>query len=185
MLTAHVDSAADPAVRIEALFAAHYDRVWRTLRRLGLPRGEADDAAQEVFMVALRRLDDIDPERARAFLSGVAVRVAADHRRHARRHPELPTEDLVLALRADPTPHADERLDAARRRARLDALLDTLDDELRQVIVLHELEALTMAEIAAALELPPGTVASRLRRARERLEAAAVRAAARARGRAS
>jgi RNA polymerase sigma-70 factor (ECF subfamily) len=182
---AQAEPAGDPAARIEALFTAHYDRVWRTLRRLGLPSGEADDAAQEVFMVALRRLDDIDPARARAFLSGVAVRVAADHRRHARRHPELPTEDVVLALRADPGPDVDERMDAARRRARLDALLDTLDDELRQVIVLHELEALTMAEIAAALELPPGTVASRLRRARERLEAAAARLAARTRGRAS
>jgi RNA polymerase sigma-70 factor (ECF subfamily) len=182
---AEATGAGDSATRIEALFTANYDRVWRTLRRLGLPNGEADDAAQEVFMVALRRLDDIDPARSRAFLSGVAVRVAADHRRHARRHPELPTDDVVLALRADPGPDVDERLDAARRRARLDALLDTLDDELRQVIVLHELEDLTMAEIASALELAPGTVASRLRRARERLEAAAARADARTRGRVS
>ena len=53
-----------------------------------------------------------------------------------------------------------------RQRELLDGVLDGLDGDLRSVFVLYEIEELTMAEIAAALEIPPGTVASRLRRAR-------------------
>jgi RNA polymerase sigma-70 factor (ECF subfamily) len=57
---------------------------------------------------------------------------------------------------------------AQRRRARelLDEILDAMAFDLRTVFVLYEVEELTMAEIAEALDLPPGTVASRLRRAR-------------------
>jgi RNA polymerase sigma-70 factor, ECF subfamily len=57
----------------------------------------------------------------------------------------------------------------------LDAVLATLPPELRQVFVLFELEELTMREIAAALRLPAGTVASRLRRAREMFKAEAAK----------
>jgi RNA polymerase sigma-70 factor (ECF subfamily) len=69
---------------------------------------------------------------------------------------------------AQPTPEA--ALDRARQRRMLDAILARLDLELRSVFILYELEGMTMAEIASELSLPPGTVASRLRRARERFE---------------
>jgi len=62
------------------------------------------------------------------------------------------------------------RIDDRRARALLDALLASMPLDLRTVFVLYELEELTMAEIARALDLPAGTVASRLRRAREAFE---------------
>ena len=61
----------------------------------------------------------------------------------------------------------------------LDALIDELPIDSRVVLVLHEMEDHTMAEIAALLEIAPGTVASRLRRARELFDAALVRYRAR------
>jgi RNA polymerase sigma-70 factor (ECF subfamily) len=61
-------------------------------------------------------------------------------------------------------------LDERRRLELLDGLLARLPEDLAEVFVLFELEELTMAEIARLLDLPPGTVASRLRRARERFD---------------
>jgi RNA polymerase sigma-70 factor, ECF subfamily len=74
--------------------------------------------------------------------------------------------DAEPTERPDPDPGPDELVDRDRARAALDAILAAMPLELRAVFVLYELEQLTMAEIAALLELPPGTVASRLRRAR-------------------
>jgi RNA polymerase sigma-70 factor (ECF subfamily) len=71
----------------------------------------------------------------------------------------------------DPTPGADELMERRKAREMLDRVLDSLEIELRAVFVLYELDGFTMAEIADALELAPGTVASRLRRAREQFEA--------------
>ncbi|MDX2091773.1 MAG: sigma-70 family RNA polymerase sigma factor [Kofleriaceae bacterium] len=66
----------------------------------------------------------------------------------------------------DLAPSPAEVADRQRARAVLDRILDAMDDDLRAVFVLYELEELTMSEIANTLELTPGTVASRLRRAR-------------------
>src|SRR5512142_2066304 len=76
-------SPAPSAQRVRALVDAHFEFVWRSLRRLGLSSADADDATQEVFLVAIRRLDDIDPESERSFLYGTALRVAAVQRRSA------------------------------------------------------------------------------------------------------
>jgi RNA polymerase sigma-70 factor (ECF subfamily) len=80
---------------------------------------------------------------------------------------------------ADPAPGAEELVDRARARAELEAILDRMPLDLRAVFVLFELEQMTMAEIAATLDLPPGTVASRLRRGRESFQAAVRRRGAR------
>jgi RNA polymerase sigma-70 factor (ECF subfamily) len=72
----------------------------------------------------------------------------------------------------DPAPSVEDRIDHARARAALEAILDAMPLDLRTVFVLYELEQVTMAEIATILELPAGTVASRLRRAREQFQAA-------------
>lgn len=166
---------AEPAAdRLTALFQLHFDLVWRTVRRLGVPSDGIDDAAQEVFVVASRRLDSIEAGKEKAFLYGTAVRVAAGARRaqERRRRSPVPLEDLDTA---DTTPPIDDLVDQKRARELLDQLVLRLADDTRPVFVLYELEGLTMEEIAACLGLPLGTVASRLRRGREAFNAAIAR----------
>jgi RNA polymerase sigma-70 factor (ECF subfamily) len=78
---------------------------------------------------------------------------------------------------ADPAPGPDEIVDQKRLLALLDEILAALPDDLRAVLVLYEIEELSTQEIAALLELPSGTVASRLRRAREAFARAVPRVA--------
>jgi RNA polymerase sigma-70 factor (ECF subfamily) len=157
------------AQRLTTMVEEHFDFVWRTLRRVGVPEADADDAAQEVFLVAARRLGDIELGRERAFLVGTAIRVASTRRRSARRRPDAPDERAADA----PDPSPDPEALASRREARrtLDLVLDEMAEELRVVFVLFELEELAAPEIAALVGIPTGTVASRLRRARESFHA--------------
>ena len=107
---------------IERLVLAHFDFIWRLLRRFGLHPSDADDAAQEVFIVAARRLTSIEDGRERPFLYGTALRVLANVRRGERRRREAGDAALVeLPALARPL---DELIDDERARARLDALLE-------------------------------------------------------------
>jgi RNA polymerase sigma-70 factor (ECF subfamily) len=153
--------------RLERLIAEEYRLVWRLLRRFGVPESAVDDATQQVFLVIAERLADIKPESERSFAFGTALRVAQSVRRRAAREaPELEPE-----LRVAEQPLPDELSDQRRARERLDRILDALPDELRSVFVLFELEGMTSPEIAAVSGLALGTVASRLRRAREQFRA--------------
>jgi RNA polymerase sigma-70 factor, ECF subfamily len=163
--------------RIATLFERHFELVWRTVRRLGVPAAGIDDAVQEVFVVATRRLDAIEPGKEKAFLYGTAVRVAADARRAASRRG--PTDDLALDALIDAAPSPEQLVEHKRARELLDAIIERLPEDAREVFVLHELEGLTTAEISAALDIPAGTVASRLRRARELFTGAIARLEAR------
>ncbi len=152
--------------RLASLLRDHFAMVWRAVRRFGVPAAAADDAAQEVFIVAASRATDIAPGRERQFLYAVAVRVAANHRRGASfRHEEA--SDLEQLERASEQPNAEALLDQKRRRQLLDEILDELSDDLRTAFVLFELEGLSVPELAEVLGVPLGTAASRLRRARE------------------
>lgn len=168
-----LEPALAPGDRLRAMFDACFDFVWRSLRRLGVPPAAVDDATQEVFLVASRRLADIEPGRERSFLFATAIRVASTARRAQSRRGEH-DEEAVAGL-VDLAPNPAEVADRLRARAVLDRILDDLDDDLRAVFVLFELEEMTMAEIATTLELAPGTVASRLRRAREQFQTIAAR----------
>lgn len=160
--------------RLDGLVRAHLDGLWRFLRRLGLRDDEVDDALQEVIVIAANRLDDIRQESEQSFLFGTAYRVAASWRRKSVQRREVPDDDLGEL--PDPSLRPDEMSDRARARALLDRLLGGMPLELRAVLVLYEIEEHTMAEIASLLDLPPGTVASRLRRARADFEARVERA---------
>ena len=160
-------SAAAHDDRMRALHAAYCDFAWRSLRRLGLTDDEADDAVQQVFLVLSRRAADIAPDRERSFVFGVVVRTASDVRRARVRRAEV-SEEIEIE---DLAPGPDALLDRHRARALLDRVLEQMPWDLRTVFVLFELEEMTMAEIADVLALRPGTVASRLRRAREDFEA--------------
>ncbi len=169
-------SAASDHERVAHLFDTYYDFVWRLVRRLGVAPAMVDDATQQVFIVAARKVAEIEPAREQSFLHGVAIRVVADVRDAARRRgtpEELDERTPALELGAD------ELLDQKRARQWLDQILQSMELAERSVFVLFELEGLTMAEIATLEGLAPGTVASRLKRARETFAAKTARLRAR------
>lgn len=170
----------DRAEQLRGIVRAHFADVWRFLRRIGFDRHVADDAAQDLFFVALRRMDAIEPGRERAFLFGAALRIASRLRRKGAR--EVPVEAMGTEHEPEelvPTP--EQRLEEERARQLLYRLLSELDERFRVVFVMYELEAMTMQEIADVLEIPPGTVASRLRSARDDFQARLARHRARVR----
>jgi RNA polymerase sigma-70 factor (ECF subfamily) len=162
--------------RITGIVRAQHDFIWRLLRRLGIPESAVDDAAQHVFCIAARRIDDIAPGSERSFLFGTALRVASDQRRSAAQR-ERPA--AALGEQVDPRPTPEELADTHRKRALLDEILDAMPLDLRTVLVLFELEQMTKTEVAELLSVPVGTAVSRLRRAREEFKAAVQRRRAR------
>jgi RNA polymerase sigma-70 factor (ECF subfamily) len=166
--------------RFREIFETHFDFVWRCVRRFGLSAAAADDATQQVFLIASRRIAAIGAGKERPFLFGTAMRVAHTARRTLGRRREISGEELDERVPPSaPTP--DDLVERRRRRALLDRALGELPLELRAVLVLFELEGMTAPEIAALLAIPTGTVASRLRRARELFREVAERLVAPAR----
>lgn len=159
-------SVTDAANDLRSLVDAHFDFVWRSLRRLGVDDAGLDDAVQKVWIVVSRKAEPVRPESARSFLFSIAWRVASDVRRELRRRRQVADDDAIESA-ADEGDLPDARVDLLRARRVLDRILDEMDDDLRTVFVLFELEELGSPEIAAMLKIPVGTVASRLRRARE------------------
>jgi RNA polymerase sigma-70 factor (ECF subfamily) len=153
---------------LERIFTAHHASVWRALRRRGLSPEAAEDATQETFLLAAERLDDIRPESERSFLIATAVRVAHTLGRKTIRWELDEDMDQRLSVRRDAS---DRRADAQL----CDLVLSKVDPDLIEVFVLYEVEGLTSPEIADLLQIPLGSVASRLRRAREQFRAAAAR----------
>ena len=170
---ATAESAAK-SVRIRGMVDQNFSFVWRYLRGLGVPSAEVDDAAQQVFVIASQKVDAILVGAERSFLIGTAHGVAANARRADLRRREVPT-GTGLETVADVGPDAESQTGTREELAVLDRFLESLPDELRKVFVLFELEGLTMAAIAEDLGLAPGTVASRLRRAREEFQEMAKR----------
>lgn len=152
---------------LEAVYDAHGDFVLRALRRLGVPDGDVPDAIQEVFLVVHRKLSTFEGRSTlRTWLFGIASRVAADRRKRAHVRREVKDEERV-ERELDPGANAEDQALLAEDRALLERALGSLRDEQRLIFVLYEIEAMTGAEIAEALSIPPGTVMSRLRLARE------------------
>ncbi|MFZ5895658.1 MAG: RNA polymerase sigma factor [Myxococcota bacterium] len=167
--SATTQSRAD-ALRLENAARENFQFIWRCLRRFGVqPDHAVDDAVQRVFEIAATRVDIIRVGHERAFLFKTAVLVAKERRR-AQANPRELLDVERLANEADPGADPERSLDEQRNRALLDWVLDKMPADLRDAFVLHELEGLAMHEIARLLEIPAGTVASRLRRAREHFQ---------------
>lgn len=128
-------------------------------------REDAEDVAQEALVRAHRKLPSLrDRERFRAWLVRICWRMAIDHRRSGKRR------ELREQAAAAETPASTEDLAAASEfRERLWRAIDLLPEPLRIVAVLGGIEGYQMNELAALLELPEGTVKSRLHLARKRL----------------
>ena len=102
----------------------------------------------------------------RAFVYSTAVRTAHGIRRKGTR--EIPS--CLIEGDPSPVPGPDQLADQKRAREALDAIIASMDVDARTVFVLSELDGFTTPEIAELLDVPVGTAASRLRRARERFQ---------------
>ena len=151
--------------RLAQLVRERFHDVWRALRRLGVAEAMTDDATQEVFIVAARKLETIDPGRERQYLYGIAVRVAANARRAQLARRER-FDEVALLVEPSPAPNSDALLEEKQARVLLDRVLNTMPEDLRTAFVLFEIEGFALLELATLLDVPLGTVSSRLRRAR-------------------
>jgi RNA polymerase sigma-70 factor (ECF subfamily) len=142
---------------VDELFARHWPDAYRTALLIAHDRGAAEDIAQEAFLAALRALPRFDRRRPlRPWLHRIVVNRAIDFARARRLRREVDV-DAVPEMAAPP--HAD-----VTGLGALGAALARLSPEHRAVVVMRYLLELTPSEIAEALELPRGTVNSRLRR---------------------
>jgi RNA polymerase sigma-70 factor, ECF subfamily len=166
------DPGTPPELCFEAVYRAQFAFVWRSLRRLGVPEADTPDAAQEVFLVVHRRLAEFEGRaKLTTWLFRMCFRIASDHSRRAHVRHEV-NNDAALEALTDPGGDAEQRSEQQDDLRMLEAALSTMSLEHRTVFVLFELEGLTSVEIAEVLELPLGTVYSRLRRARALFERA-------------
>lgn len=158
-----------------ALFHREAGYVWATLRRLGVHPSDVEDVTQEVMLRVFRLQGEYDPSRPlRPWIFGIAHRVAAEWRRHRRRHPEDPTafedRDLV-STRGD----AEAEVAARQAKALVERALLAVEVDRRAVFILHDLEGCPAPDIARTLEIPVNTAYSRLRLAREEFRAEVAR----------
>jgi RNA polymerase sigma-70 factor (ECF subfamily) len=175
---ATAEAAETPASEaFDRMYREEFPYVWRSLRRLGGRPADLEDLAHDVFVVVHKRLADYDESRPlRAWLFGIAFRVASDYRRRARFRAEVATGDVEATSQA---PRADDQLAAEQDRALVIEALAALDLDRRAVFVLHDIDGVAAPAIADALAIPVNTVYSRLRIARERFAAAVRRLRAR------
>jgi RNA polymerase sigma-70 factor (ECF subfamily) len=148
---------------VEALFRRHWARAHRAAYLIVRDADAAEDIAQEAFLAALRALDRFDRRRPfRPWLHRIVVNRAIDHARARALRREVGEEAARESAAAEAEPGLDPDLSAA---------LAELDPEQRATIVLRYLLEYTPGEIARMLDLPRGTVNSRLRRGLDRLAA--------------
>lgn len=154
--------------RFRQVYDDHFRFVWRSLRRLGVREADIDDSVQEVFVVVHRKLAEFEGQsKMTTWLFGISMNVAREHRRRAVVRLEVATAESVMSSHEDPRADVGAAAERHQRQALLEQLLDELPEEQRTVFVLFELEGMSGLEIGELVNIPVGTVHSRLRLARE------------------
>lgn len=165
-------SPAGAPLTFQRLFCEYFKHVLRSVQWMGVPARNAPDVTQDVFIAVHRALPRFDPSRPLLpWLNAIIYRTARDYlqlQRHAR--------ELLVGESDD---RVDPISDAAERRLVMDdaaaivaKLLQVLDEERRQVFIMHELHEIPIEDIASSLHLPETTIRSWMRRARKEFEAA-------------
>jgi len=149
-------------------YQLHLDYVLRTLRRLGVDRRDLEDMSHEVFLVLWRGWERYDPTRDfKPYLFGIVFRIAASHRRKYWRELSSPMVD-----RTDGGPSPELAIQAEQDRAVVLAALSCVPLQRRSVLIMRDLDEISMTDVAATLSIPLFTAYSRLRKARREVEAA-------------
>jgi RNA polymerase sigma-70 factor, ECF subfamily len=170
----HLRLVATPHPRLTAddacldAFQRELDYVFRTLRRLGTAPAEVEDLAQEVFLALRGAWGDYDQDRPlRPYLFGIAFRVASAHQRKRNREVAFGVVEV-----GDSGPGPDDALESKQARAVVLAALERIPLPRRAVLVMHDIDDVSVNQVALVLKIPMFTVYSRLRKARRELEAA-------------
>ena len=156
---------------LDQLLRRHYDRVHAVCRRITGHEADAADAAQEAMIAMVRNLDRFD---GRSSFGTWAYRIATNAsldelRRRKRRAMPVSADDDDHHRHEVADPDSGQRIDAIGDHIALDAALRQLSDDYRLPVVLRDVADLDYAEIAAVLEIPIGTVKSRIARGRAAL----------------
>ncbi len=148
-------------------YRKHFRSTWALVGRLGVPASHVEDVVQEIFLVLHRRRADFRNESSvQTWLHGIALRVARRHRERLRRGEMDPLPPEARST----SPSVESTVDGRAQLARLDALLDQLPSDQREVFVLAEVAGLRAPEIATVMGAKLNTVYSRLRLARGRMK---------------
>ena len=139
------------------------------LRMLNVP-ADAEDAAQEAFLSAWKALPRFRMDaKFSTWLYRLTVNAATDVLRRRRKEPDSLDDAERPVQAADSTDTPEEAAQRTERRAMVRRAIGALSETHRQILLLREVTGLSYEEISAALELSPGTVRSRLARARKEL----------------
>ncbi|MBZ5712544.1 RNA polymerase sigma factor [Nannocystis pusilla] len=163
------DPATSPgltAADVERLFLELERPLFNVVYRWLWDRDESAELVQETFARLWQARARVRPDTAGAFVYRIAVNLAASRRRWRALRRFVAVED---AAPADPDVQPDLAILGAERAAAVRAAVDALPEKLRRVLVLCELSELSYADIAAALEIPVGTVGSRRHAAADRV----------------
>jgi RNA polymerase sigma-70 factor, ECF subfamily len=158
---------------LRQIYHQHAEFLWKSLYRMGIAEPDLPDATQQVLLVLHRKLEQFDGNcRMTSFIFGICLRVAATVRRtQRRRREEIVDPDVHMGhLTNLNDPEKEVALADARRS--LNEALDELSPEKRAVFVMYELEEMPCSEIAQLLDIPKGTVFSRLHAARAEFKSA-------------
>lgn len=162
---AQTDPCEHSLAEFDEWYEAHFDYVWRSLKRLGVRTADLGDITHDVFVVAWRQRHHFDPERpVRPWLFGVCFRVSSSYRRRAWFRHALMTADVEDAdWRPSPERSAvlRDELEAVQRA------LVRVPLKQRAVLLLHDFDEIPALEVARALGIPLKTVYSRLDAARK------------------
>jgi RNA polymerase sigma-70 factor (ECF subfamily) len=154
---------------LDQLLRRHYPRIHAVCRRVVGSGRDADDACQEAMIKIVRSLPRFDGRSTFAtWAYRVATNAALDELRRRRRRPMLHVVDDEQSTEPADT-LAERRVTAVEDRLALDAALDELSEEFRVAVVLRDVADLDYDEIAAVLDIPVGTVKSRIARGRRAL----------------
>ncbi|MDF2692280.1 MAG: polymerase sigma factor RpoE [Labilithrix sp.] len=161
------DDAASLVMPPRELFQAYAGFVWRTLKYQSVAERDLDDLSQEVFLIIFQKLPEFEPHGSlRSWIYGITIRVAMGYRKRARHRLEILVDETPEA-KADPS--ASTEVDRISDKRQFTALLARLDEDKREVFVLHTIENVPMAEVAEMIGVPLKTAHSRLATARKQL----------------
>ncbi len=159
----------DKLARFEQWVMPHMDAAYNLAHWLAGNHEDAQDVVQDAYLRAFKFFDGFRGGNSRSWLLRIVRNAFYDSLRRKRPEASVPVQEDVAERLPDPSPGPDAALLQKADGELLRAAIDALPVEYREVLIMRELENLSYKEIADAVEVPLGTVMSRLARAREQL----------------